>query len=73
MICAADVDQRRDVAQAAAVRPRVPEERGAGMPRRRRNMAAVMAHRRPQAEEREPEQCKHGHFYVVLFVCFYLL
>lgn len=52
----ADVEQRRDVAQAAAVRARVPEERGAGMPRRRRNMAAVMAHRRPQAEERELDQ-----------------
>uniref|UniRef100_A0A8C6U391 DDRGK domain-containing protein 1 n=1 Tax=Neogobius melanostomus TaxID=47308 RepID=A0A8C6U391_9GOBI len=56
VIYAADVEQRRDVVQAAVARPRVPEERGAGMPRRRRNMAAVMAHRRPQAEERERDQ-----------------
>lgn len=52
----ADVEQRRDVVQAAVARPRVPEERGAGMPRRRRNMAAEMARRRPQVEERELDQ-----------------
>ncbi|KAK7893570.1 hypothetical protein WMY93_022722 [Mugilogobius chulae] len=51
----ADVEQRREVALAAVARPRVPEERGAGMPRRRRGMASVMANRRAQAEEREPD------------------
>ncbi|XP_072304070.1 DDRGK domain-containing protein 1-like [Eucyclogobius newberryi] len=52
----ADVERQREVVQAAVARPRVPEERGAGMPRRRRGMASVMANRRTQAEEREPEQ-----------------
>ncbi|KAJ0062364.1 hypothetical protein NL108_010966, partial [Boleophthalmus pectinirostris] len=52
-----DAEQRREVVQAAMARPRVPEERGAGMPRRRRGMASVMANRRAQAEERpEPDQ-----------------
>ncbi|KAJ0009413.1 hypothetical protein NQD34_001115 [Periophthalmus magnuspinnatus] len=53
----ADAEQRREVVQAAMARPRVPEERGAGMPRRRRGMASVMANRRAQPEERpEPDQ-----------------
>uniref|UniRef100_A0AAV2LDS1 DDRGK domain-containing protein 1 n=1 Tax=Knipowitschia caucasica TaxID=637954 RepID=A0AAV2LDS1_KNICA len=60
----ADVEQRREVAQAAAPRPRVPEERGAGMPRRRRGMASVMANRRAQAaEEREPDPSKNHVLY----------
>ncbi|KAM9835869.1 DDRGK domain-containing protein 1 [Aulostomus maculatus] len=46
----ADVEHRQDVVRAAGPPQRVPEERGAGMPRRRRNLAAMMANRRPQRE-----------------------
>ncbi|XP_070786735.1 DDRGK domain-containing protein 1-like [Enoplosus armatus] len=52
----ADVEQRRDVIQAAGPPQRAAEERGAGMPRRRRNFAAVMANRRPQREAVEYEE-----------------
>lgn len=52
----ADQEQRRDVIRAVAGAPgRAPEERGAGMPRRRRNLAAVMANRRPQRADEEDE------------------
>ncbi|XP_061759666.1 DDRGK domain-containing protein 1-like [Nerophis ophidion] len=57
-----DEDNRENelaVVRAAGIRHRaIAEERGAGMPRRRRNLAAVMANRRPQrgAEELEEEQ-----------------
>lgn len=49
-MCSADEDQRRDVVRAAGPPQRAAEERGAGMPRRRRNLASVMANRRPQRE-----------------------
>ncbi|KAM4710916.1 DDRGK domain-containing protein 1 [Anableps anableps] len=51
----ADQEQRRDVVRAAGAPARAPEERGAGMPRRRRNLAAVMANRRPQRTDEEEE------------------
>ncbi|PWA16736.1 DDRGK domain-containing protein 1-like [Gambusia affinis] len=51
----ADQEQRRDVVRAAAAPLRAPQERGAGMPRRRRNLGAVMANRRPQRPEEEEE------------------
>ncbi|KAG8004709.1 DDRGK domain-containing protein 1 [Nibea albiflora] len=51
----ADAEQQRDVARAAGVPQRAAEDRGAGMPRRRR-MAAAMANRRPQREAVEPEE-----------------
>lgn len=58
LVFPADQEQRRDVIRAAAGAPgRAPEERGAGMPRRRRNLAAVMANRRPQrADEGKLQQ-----------------
>lgn len=46
----ADEGQRRDVIRAVGAPQRAAEERGAGMPRRRRNFAAVMANRRPQRD-----------------------
>uniref|UniRef100_A0A3B5AM22 DDRGK domain-containing protein 1 n=1 Tax=Stegastes partitus TaxID=144197 RepID=A0A3B5AM22_9TELE len=46
----ADVEQRRDVVRAAGPPQRAAEDRGAGMPRRRRNLATAMANRRPQRE-----------------------
>lgn len=49
-LCTADEAQRRDVIRAARPPQRAAEERGAGMPRRRRNLAAAMANRRPQSE-----------------------
>ncbi|XP_041084073.1 DDRGK domain-containing protein 1-like isoform X3 [Polyodon spathula] len=56
----ADRQQQRDVSAAVAgrARPLVVEERGAGMPRRRRNLGSrVMAQRRAQrAEEQEDEE-----------------
>ncbi|KAJ4924187.1 hypothetical protein JOQ06_000427 [Pogonophryne albipinna] len=52
----ADEEQQRDVVRAAGPRQRAPEERGAGMPRRRRNLAASMANRRPQREDVENER-----------------
>ncbi|KAM8872860.1 DDRGK domain-containing protein 1 [Synchiropus picturatus] len=51
----ADAEQQRDVARAAGRPARVAEERGSGMPRRRRGLANVMANRRPQREVVEPE------------------
>ncbi|XP_041084066.1 DDRGK domain-containing protein 1-like isoform X2 [Polyodon spathula] len=55
-----DRQQQRDVSAAVAgrARPLVVEERGAGMPRRRRNLGSrVMAQRRAQrAEEQEDEE-----------------
>lgn len=47
--------------RAAGPPQRAAEDRGAGMPRRRRNLAAVMANRRPQREAVE-----HG---TALFIC----
>ncbi|XP_054628849.1 DDRGK domain-containing protein 1-like [Dunckerocampus dactyliophorus] len=53
----ADRENEQAVVRAAGVRHRaVVEERGAGMPRRRRNLAAVMANRRPQREAEELEE-----------------
>ncbi|KAK6492515.1 DDRGK domain-containing protein 1-like isoform X1 [Huso huso] len=56
----ADRQQQQDVSAAVAgrARPLVAEERGAGMPRRRRNLGSrVMAQRRAQrAEEQEDEE-----------------
>lgn len=52
----ADAEQQRDVVRAAGPPQRAAEERGAGMPRRRRNLASVMAHRQPQREAVEPEE-----------------
>ncbi|XP_034023186.1 DDRGK domain-containing protein 1-like [Thalassophryne amazonica] len=43
-------EQRRNVLPAARHNLGAPEERGAGMPRRRRNLATVMANRQPQNE-----------------------
>ncbi|XP_053708959.1 DDRGK domain-containing protein 1-like [Synchiropus splendidus] len=51
----ADAEQQRDVARAAGRPARVAEERGTGMPRRRRGLANVMANRRPQREVVESE------------------
>ncbi|MGH0153836.1 UNVERIFIED_CONTAM: hypothetical protein FKN15_046664 [Acipenser sinensis] len=55
----ADRQQQQDISAAVAgrARPLVAEERGAGMPRRRRNLGSrVMAQRRAQrAEEQEDE------------------
>ncbi|KAM9820501.1 DDRGK domain-containing protein 1 [Neosynchiropus ocellatus] len=51
----ADAEQQRDVARAAGHPLRVAEDRGAGMPRRRRGLANVMANRRPQREVVESE------------------
>ncbi|XP_038136903.1 DDRGK domain-containing protein 1-like [Cyprinodon tularosa] len=51
----ADQEQRRDVVRGAAVPVQALGERGAGMPRRRRNLAAVIANRRPQREEQEED------------------
>lgn len=50
----ADAEQQRDVVRVAGPPQRAAEERGAGMPRRRRNLASVMAHRQPQREAVEP-------------------
>ncbi|XP_037552762.1 DDRGK domain-containing protein 1 [Nematolebias whitei] len=53
----ADEEQQRDVVRAAGAPLRAPEDRGAGMPRRRRNLATVMANRRLQRggpDEEEP-------------------
>ncbi|XP_061640901.1 DDRGK domain-containing protein 1-like isoform X2 [Phyllopteryx taeniolatus] len=53
----ADREHEQAVVQAAGVRPQAAvEERGAGMPRRRRNLAGAMANRRPQRETVELEQ-----------------
>lgn len=51
-LSAVDREQRQDVlARVAAPRPQVAEERGAGMPRRRRNLnSRVMAQRRAQRD-----------------------
>lgn len=54
VVCSADEEQQRDVVRAAGPPQRVVEERGEGMPRRRRNMATAMANRRPQREAVEP-------------------
>ncbi|XP_036833190.1 DDRGK domain-containing protein 1 isoform X2 [Oncorhynchus mykiss] len=53
----ADREQRQDVlARVAAPRPQVAEERGAGMPRRRRNLnSRVMAQRRAQRDASDNE------------------
>uniref|UniRef100_A0A1A8H4P5 DDRGK domain-containing protein 1 n=1 Tax=Nothobranchius korthausae TaxID=1143690 RepID=A0A1A8H4P5_9TELE len=52
----ADEEHQREVVRAAGAPPRPLEERGAGMPRRRRNnLAAVMANRRPQRPEQDEE------------------
>ncbi|CAG06621.1 unnamed protein product, partial [Tetraodon nigroviridis] len=52
----ADEAHRRDVIRAAGPPQRAVEERGAGMPRRRRNLASMVANRRPQAEAVGPEE-----------------
>lgn len=52
LLCLSPADEahRRDVIRAAGPPQRAVEERGAGMPRRRRNLASMVANRRPQAE-----------------------
>lgn len=50
----ADEAQRRDVVRAAGPPQRAVEERGAGMPRRRRNLASMVANRQPQRVAVEP-------------------
>ncbi|XP_077584945.1 DDRGK domain-containing protein 1 [Stigmatopora nigra] len=53
----ADREHEQAVVRAAVARPRpVAVERGAGMPRRRRNLAGAMANRRPQREEEDLEE-----------------
>ncbi|XP_019723708.1 DDRGK domain-containing protein 1 [Hippocampus comes] len=53
----ADTEHEQAVVRAAGVRQRpVMEERGAGMPRRRRNLAGAMANRRQQREASELEE-----------------
>ncbi|XP_051915259.1 DDRGK domain-containing protein 1-like [Hippocampus zosterae] len=53
----ADREHEQAVVRAAGVRQRpVMEERGAGMPRRRRNLAGAMANRRQQREAAELEE-----------------
>lgn len=49
-LVSADAEQQRDVVRAAGPPQQAVQERGAGMPRRRRNLAAVVANRRPQRE-----------------------
>ncbi|XP_077440835.1 DDRGK domain-containing protein 1 [Vanacampus margaritifer] len=59
----ADREHEQAVVRVAGVRQRaVVEERGAGMPRRRRNLAGAMANRRPQREvvQLEEEQEHHS-------------
>uniref|UniRef100_A0A1A8NJ93 DDRGK domain-containing protein 1 n=1 Tax=Nothobranchius pienaari TaxID=704102 RepID=A0A1A8NJ93_9TELE len=52
----ADEEHQREVVRAAGAPPRPLEDRGAGMPRRRRNnLAAMMANRRPQRPEQDEE------------------
>ncbi|KAF7207040.1 transcript variant X2 [Nothobranchius furzeri] len=51
-----DEEHQREVVRAAGAPPRPLEDRGAGMPRRRRNnLAAMMANRRPQRPEQDEE------------------
>ncbi|XP_061538876.1 DDRGK domain-containing protein 1-like isoform X1 [Phycodurus eques] len=58
----ADREHEQAVVQAAGVRPQAAvEERGAGMPRRRRNLAGAMANRRPQRETVELEEQEQQH------------
>lgn len=56
MLClySADEEHQRDVIRAAGPPQRAVEERGAGMPRRRRNLASMVANRRPQRDAVEP-------------------
>uniref|UniRef100_H3DAF8 DDRGK domain-containing protein 1 n=1 Tax=Tetraodon nigroviridis TaxID=99883 RepID=H3DAF8_TETNG len=58
LLCLSPADEahRRDVIRAAGPPQRAVEERGAGMPRRRRNLASMVANRRPQAEAVGPEE-----------------
>lgn len=65
-MCSADEDQRRDVVRAAGPPQRAAEERGAGMPRRRRNLASVMANRRPQREAVERGKAPEINMFSVL-------
>lgn len=51
----ADHEDHQNVAVRVAAPPRVAEERGAGMPRRRRGLDRMMAQRRAQREAPEPE------------------
>lgn len=48
VLSTADEDHRRDAIGATGPPQRAVEERGAGMPRRRRNLAFMVANRRPQ-------------------------
>lgn len=50
----ADEAHGRHVVRAAGAPQPAVEERGAGMPRRRRNLASMVASRRPQREAVEP-------------------
>ncbi|KAL6115575.1 ddrgk1 [Pungitius sinensis] len=52
----ADEEQQRHVIRAVGLPQRAAEDRGAGMPRRRRNLASVMANRLPQREAVEHEE-----------------
>ncbi|XP_077370570.1 DDRGK domain-containing protein 1 [Festucalex cinctus] len=59
----ADREHEQAVVRAAGVRQRpVVEERGAGMPRRRRNLAGAMANRRPQREAVQLEEEQEHHY-----------
>lgn len=62
-LCSADEAHRRDVIRAAGPPQRAVEERGAGMPRRRRNLASMVANRRPQTDAVEPGK------YSLIFIC----
>lgn len=62
----ADEAHGRDVIRAAGAPQRAVEERGAGMPRRRRNLASMVANRRPQREAVEP-----GKYRLIIF-CYHV-
>lgn len=54
LLYTADEAHGRHVVRAAGAPQPAVEERGAGMPRRRRNLASMVASRRPQREAVEP-------------------
>ncbi|XP_071368216.1 DDRGK domain-containing protein 1-like isoform X2 [Centroberyx affinis] len=51
----ADREQRQNEGRAVRLPPQAAEERGAGMPRRRRNLASVMVNRRAQRDASDNE------------------
>ncbi|KAM8904606.1 DDRGK domain-containing protein 1 [Spinachia spinachia] len=52
----ADEEQQRDLIRAVGLPQRAAEDRWVGLPRRRRNLASVMANRRPQREAVDHEE-----------------